>query len=137
MVDRFSSVKRSEIMSKIGSKGSRQEMYVRRLIYSMGYRFRLHRKDLPGKPDLVFPKYKKVIFVNGCYWHGHAGCSRAVLPATNLDFWKEKIAKNKLRDRKNHRDLKKLGWSYLCIWQCGIKKSKESSIQKKIINFLS
>jgi len=124
-------------MRKIGPKHSTQEMYVRKMIFSMGYRFRLHRKDLPGKPDIVFPKYRKVIFVHGCFWHGHKNCKRATLPVTNRTFWKKKISKNIVRDKQNYVQLKKVGWKYLIIWQCEIKKEKELSLTKKIDIFLT
>jgi DNA mismatch endonuclease (patch repair protein) len=123
-------------MRKIGPKNSRQEIYVRKMIFSMGYRFRLHRKDLPGKPDIVFPKYKKVIFVHGCFWHGHKNCKRATLPKTNRIFWKKKIIKNKIRDKENYVQLRKAGWKYFIIWQCEIKKQKNLSLARKIDIFL-
>jgi DNA mismatch endonuclease, patch repair protein len=136
MVDIFSKRKRSEIMSKIKPKDSTQELIIRRLIFSMGYRFRLHSKDLPGKPDIVFPKYKKVIFVHGCFWHGHKNCKRAAIPATNRGFWKNKISKNLIRDKRNYALLRKIGWNYLIIWQCQIKKQNEKLLKTKAINFL-
>ena len=123
-------------MSKIGPKDSSQEVFIRKLVHSLGYRFRLHRKDLPGKPDLVFPKYKKVIFVNGCYWHGHKGCRRANLPETNRTFWEEKIGRNIKSDIKKQKELKKLGWDYLILWQCKIKKSNITFLKQKISAFL-
>lgn len=123
-------------MSKIGPKNSTPEITIRRLVHSMGYRFRLHRKGLPGSPDLVFPKYKKVIFIHGCFWHGCRKCSRSNLPKTNSDFWQKKIGGNKKRDRKNYRELKKLGWDHLVIWQCEIQKMNYSAILKTITNFL-
>ncbi|MDD5529713.1 MAG: DNA mismatch endonuclease Vsr [bacterium] len=123
-------------MSKIGPKNSKQEIFVRKLVYSLGYRFRLHKKDLPGKPDLVFSKYKKVIFVNGCFWHGHSNCKRAKLPTTNRKFWKNKICKNVKKDKTNYHDLKKLGWKYLVIWQCNINSKNITSLENKILKFL-
>ncbi len=102
----------------------------------MGYRYRLHRKDLPGTPDLAFPKYKKVIFINGCFWHGHEGCKRAALPATNTEFWEKKISGNVERDKLNYKKLKELGWGYLTIWQCEIKKSTLEKLREKISTFL-
>ena len=95
MPDVFSKSKRSEIMSHIGQKDTQPEIVVRKMLHRMGYRFRLHRKDLPGKPDIVLPKYRKVIFVHGCFWHGHEGCPRAALPETNREFWEQKVEKNK------------------------------------------
>jgi len=133
LTDIFSKKKRSEIMSKIGPKDSKQEIFIRRLVHELGYRYRLHRKDLPGKPDLVFPKYKKVIFINGCFWHGHKNCKRAKLPETNNQFWKEKIEKNIINDKANQKELKRLGWDYLIVWQCDIKR-KNIDILKKIID---
>jgi DNA mismatch endonuclease (patch repair protein) len=123
-------------MRNIGPENSTQEIYVRKMIFSMGYRFRLHRKDLPGKPDIVFPKYKKVIFVHGCFWHGHKNCKRATLPATNRMFWNKKIIKNIIRDKENYVQLRKMGWKYLIIWQCEIKKEKDLFLSKKIDIFL-
>lgn len=124
-------------MKKIGPKNSAPERYIRSLVHRMGYRFRLHRKDLPGKPDMVFPKYRKVIFVHGCFWHGHKGCKKSKLPETNTTFWKEKISKNIKRDYSNYNDLKSLGWDYLVLWQCQIKKKKIEYLEKKIVSFLT
>lgn len=136
MTDIFSQEKRSEIMRKVKSKGTWQEIFIRKLVHSMGYRYRLNKKDLPGNPDLVLKKYKKVIFVHGCFWHGHKRCRRAALPTTNADFWKKKINGNKKRDKANFRLLKKLDWEYLIIWQCEIKKSRLEELAKKISEFL-
>ncbi|GBE17192.1 very short patch repair protein [bacterium BMS3Abin15] len=137
MPDIFSKKKRSEIMSKIGPKNSEPEIFIRKLVHGMGYRFRLHRKELPGKPDLVFPKYKKVIFVNGCFWHGHKGCKRAKLPETNKSFWEKKIKKNVKNDEKNTKALKSLGWDSLTIWQCEINTNNLSFLKREISVFLS
>lgn len=123
-------------MSKISGKNTKPEIIIRKIAHNLGYRFRLHRKDLPGKPDLVFPKYKKVIFVNGCFWHGHSKCSRSKLPSTHKKFWKEKIAGNKERDKANKIKLKKMGWDYLVIWQCEIKKSDYEQLEERILKFL-
>jgi DNA mismatch endonuclease, patch repair protein len=124
-------------MSKIGPKNSKPEIIIRKIIHSMGYRYRLHRKDLPGKPDLVFPKYKKVIFVNGCFWHGHKKCKRATMPKTNKAFWNNKIAKNIDNDFKKCKELKILGWDYLVIWQCEIKSNNSAIIKNKVSDFIS
>src|SRR3972149_3552562 len=137
MADIFSKRKRSDIMSNIGPKNTTQELIIRKLVFSMGYRYRLHGKALPGKPDMVFSKFKKVIFVNGCFWHGHKNCKRSKLPSTNRSFWKEKINKNVIRDKHNYALLRKLGWKYLIIWQCQIKSDKMNYIKIKIGNFLS
>ena len=136
MTDIFSSHKRSQIMSRIGPKDSSPERYIRSLVHSMGYRFRLHRKDLPGSPDLVFPKYRKVIFVNGCFWHGHKNCKRAQLPQTNPVFWRRKIEGNIKRDKANCRKLKIAGWPYLVIWQCEIKQANKAKLHARIESFL-
>lgn len=122
-------------MSKIGPKNSKPEIVVRKLVHNLGYRFRLHKKDLPGNPDLVFPKYKKAIFVHGCFWHGHKKCQRGKLPATNTGFWEKKISGNIKRDKSNYKKLKQLGWKYLVIWQCDIKESNKNNLKKKISDF--
>lgn len=137
MTDIFTKQKRSEIMSNISGKNTKPEIIIRKLAHSLGYRFRLHKKNLPGKPDIVFPKYKKVIFVNGCFWHGHKNCKRSKLPTTNKKFWKEKIENNKKKDAADYRKLRKLGWDYLVIWQCRIKTSNYKSLKSKIDSFLS
>lgn len=124
-------------MGKIGPKDSKPEIIVRKLVHNLGYRFRLHRKDLPGKPDLVFPRHKKVIFVHGCFWHGHKKCRRAGLPLSNKEFWESKIFRNVKRDRLNYNKLKKLGWNYLVIWQCEIKESNKKILRDKIESFFN
>ncbi len=111
---------RSERMSRIRSKDTKPEMTVRRLVHGLGYRYRLHAKDLPGRPDLVFRPRRKVIFVHGCFWHRHAGCSRNRLPKSpeRQDFWQEKLDGNARRDRRNETRLQRLGWEFLVIWEC-------------------
>ena len=136
MTDVFSTRKRSQIMRKIGPKNSEPEKYLRSLIHRMGYRFRLHRKDLPGTPDIVLPRHHKVIFMHSCFFHGHKRCKRSSLPATNRTFWKKKIEGNVERDKANYRKLKRLGWSHLVIWQCQIKKSTEAHLRQRIADFL-
>ena len=123
MVDIFTEEKRSEIMSKIRSKDTKPELSVRRFLFSLGFRYRLHRKDLPGKPDIVLPKYRTIIFVNGCFWHGH-DCkigSGSRMPKTNREYWKEKIGKNIVRDRKNVKNLQEKEWNIITIWECETK----------------
>lgn len=137
MVDIFSVEKRSQIMSQIKSRDSKQELFIRKITHSMGYRYRLHNKIFPGKPDLVFPKYKKVIFVNGCFWHGHQNCKRATLPSTNTEFWKSKISGNIKRDEITYSALRKLGWQYLIIWQCQIKESNKEMLKDIISKFFA
>jgi len=135
MTDVFPSEKRSWIMSRVREKNTSPELKVRSLIHRLGFRFRLHRKDLPGKPDLVFPSRKKVIFVNGCFWHGH-DCARGNrLPKTNWEYWVEKIHRNIERDANHQSNLKALGWDVLVVWECEIKDTKE--LAKRIDDFLS
>lgn len=124
-------------MSKISGKNTKPEIIIRKLVFNLGFRYRLHKKELPGKPDIAFPKYKKVIFVNGCFWHGHNNCSRSKLPSTNKKFWKEKIEGNKKKDKSDHIKLKKMGWGYMVIWQCKIKKTNYMKLQQKIKSFLT
>lgn len=110
------------------------ELAVRRMAHAMGYRFRLHRKDLPGKPDLVFPRFRKVIFVHGCFWHGH-GCKRGRrAPKSNADYWSRKISRNRARDASNIAGLKALGWSAAVIWECQLKES--GKIRGRLLRFL-
>jgi DNA mismatch endonuclease, patch repair protein len=120
MTDKLSGEQRSENMRCIKSTGMKPEMLVRRLVHSMGYRYRLHRKDLPGKPDLVFGPRKKVIFVHGCFWHGHdaEGCPDRRTPKSNVSYWSPKLARNKSRDAERVIALEKAGWKVLTIWEC-------------------
>jgi DNA mismatch endonuclease, patch repair protein len=118
MADVFTRKHRSVIMSRIKGANTKPEIVVRSIVHSLGYRFRLHNKQLPGKPDLVLPRHKKIIFVNGCFWHGHAGCPRAALPSSNVEFWNAKISGNRIRDLSVKRKLKRMGWKVLVIWQC-------------------
>src|SRR5581483_12381965 len=123
MTDLISPQARSQNMSRIRSTDTRPERIVRRMLFALGFRFRLHRRDLPGTPDIVFVGKRKVIFVNGCFWHGHARCARATRPSSNVRFWTEKIAKNKLRDRAALSALKRSGWRVCVIWQCELRRS--------------
>jgi DNA mismatch endonuclease (patch repair protein) len=134
-MDVFTKEKRSLIMAKIKGKDTKPEKVVRSLLHQMGYRFRLHRGDLPGNPDIVLPKHKKIIFVHGCFWHGHKRCSRSKRPSTNKKFWNEKLSKNIERDKRNQRKLRKLEWTPLVIWQCQIKDL--DNLSKKISRFLN
>ena len=134
MMDTLTSAERSERMSRIRSKGMRPEMLVRKLVHRSGFRFRLHVRNLPGSPDLVFSGRKKVIFVHGCFWHRHSRCALARLPKTRLDFWVPKLQANKDRDRKNQAKLRRLGWGVLVIWECCL--SAPNSLESKIFEFL-
>ncbi len=121
MTDVFSTEKRSWIMSQVRGQDTTPEIKVRSMIHRLGYRFRLHRKDLPGNPDLVFPSRKKIIFVHGCFWHGH-NCSRGGrIPKANTDYWSNKLRRNIERDRRSQEALRSLGWEILIIWECDLK----------------
>lgn len=117
MTDNRTPESRSALMSRIGGKNTAPEMMVRRLLHSMGYRFRLHRRDLPGTPDIVFPSRHKAIFVNGCFWHAH-GCRLGQPPKSRRKYWAAKFERNKCRDRKNLAELRSLGWRAITVWQC-------------------
>lgn len=117
-------------MSRVASKNTSPEMRVRRAAHAMGFRFRLHRKDLPGRPDLVFPKYKVAIFVHGCFWHRHLMCPKASCPKTRADYWQNKFQANIARDASAVAELIKLGWRVLTIWEC------ETHSQEGVANFL-
>lgn len=118
MTDTLSPKERSKRMSLIRGTGSAPEMKLRRLVHRMGFRYRLHVKELPGKPDLVFPSRCAVIFMHGCFWHRHKGCKLARLPKSKLEFWKPKLEANRVRDFRNQQQLKALGWRVLVVWEC-------------------
>lgn len=120
-MDRLTPERRSWNMSRIRSKGTKPEMLVRSLLHRSGFRFRLHRKDLPGSPDIVLPKYRSVIFVHGCFWHKHEDCKDASIPKSNVVFWKEKIQKNVERDLQAVSALEAAGWNVITIWECEIR----------------
>lgn len=124
MVDRLTPERRSWLMSRVGGKNTTPEMVVRRMAHSLGLRFRLHRKDLPGTPDIVFPKWKVAIFVHGCFWHRHPGCAKASTPKSRIDFWQCKFDSNVRRDEKNAELLRDLGWSVITVWECETKSSE-------------
>jgi len=128
-------VDRSENMRRIRSKGMLPELAVRSMVHRMGYRFRLHRKGLPGKPDLVFLSRRKVIFVHGCFWHSHRGCTMAHKPKTNADYWGPKLQRNRTRDKKNLSVLTALGWKPLVIWECELKDA--ATVGARIRKFLA
>lgn len=134
MVDSLSLEKRSWNMSRIKGKDTEPELIVRSLLHKAGYRFRLHRNDLPGKPDLTLPKYKTVIFVHGCFWHRHEGCKLSYVPKTRTDFWQKKFASNIRRDKKNIKELEILGWRVITVWECETKNTE--TIIEKLINSL-
>lgn len=119
-------------MRQIKSKNTKPEMLVRKFLHAQGFRFRLHVKDLPGKPDIVLPKFKVVVLVNGCFWHGHQNCSKAPLPKTNSLWWKEKIDRNISKDKANIEKLEAVGWRVITLWQCQLKESWNEDLIKFI-----
>ena len=120
-MDRLTPERRSWLMSRVKSKGTSPELIVRRKAHALGLRFRLHRKYLPGTPDIVFPKYRTVVFVHGCFWHRHPGCPKAGMPTSRTDYWQEKFAHNMSRARRDEGRLNDLGWSVSVIWECETK----------------
>ncbi|MBY5533814.1 DNA mismatch endonuclease Vsr [Rhizobium leguminosarum] len=133
MVDKLSRSDRSRLMGRVRSKDTKPEMAVRRCAHRLGYRFRLHRKDLPGNPDIVFPGKRKVIFVHGCLWHLH-NCKRARIPQSNTEFWEAKLRRNAERDARAIENLQKDGWSVLVIWECEVRS--DESIAEQLHGFL-
>lgn len=124
-MDVHSRKQRSYNMSRIKGKNTKPELLVRKFLFAKGFRFRLHDKKLPGKPDIVLPKYKTVIFVNGCFWHGHKGCKYFVPPKTRAKWWTAKIKNTQIRDRKTKVELIKLGWRVINLWECEIKRKSD------------
>ncbi|MXY89401.1 MAG: DNA mismatch endonuclease Vsr [Gammaproteobacteria bacterium] len=133
MVDNRTPDVRSRIMAAVRQKDTGPEMAVRRLLHRMGYRYSLHRRDLPGRPDLVFRSRRKVVFVHGCFWHGH-DCRKGRLPTSRLDYWKEKVSKNVARDARNIRDLIGKGWEVCVVWECEI--AHMDSLRQRLVGFL-
>lgn len=133
MVDVHDTKTRSYNMSRIKSKDTKPEMLVRRFLFANGFRYRLHDKKLPGKPDIVLPKYKTVIFVHGCFWHGHDNCKYFVVPKTRTEWWLEKINGNKAVDLKSTDLLEKEGWKIITIWECELKPSKAEETLNRIV----
>lgn len=125
MTDVHSRETRSFNMSRIRAKDTKPELLVRKYLFGKGFRYRVNVKKLPGKPDIVLPKYKTVIFIHGCFWHGHEGCRYFVVPKTRTEWWLEKIGKNKERDRKDHEALRKAGWNIMTIWECQLKPRQQ------------
>ena len=123
MVDKLTKEHRSWNMSRIKGKDTKPEIIVRSMLHRMGYRYRLHAKNLPGRPDIVLPKYKTVIFVHGCFWHRHKGCKETTTPKTRTEFWEEKFAGNVARDKKKAAALRRLGWKVITVWECQIGKN--------------
>jgi DNA mismatch endonuclease, patch repair protein len=120
--DTLSRAKRSALMSRVRSRNSAPEMQVRSALHGAGFRFRLHRRDLPGKPDIVLPKYRAVVLVHGCFWHQHRNCKKTTLPKQNASFWAKKLRSNVLRDRRVQRRLRDLGWRVIVVWECEVRR---------------
>jgi DNA mismatch endonuclease (patch repair protein) len=108
-------------MSSVKNKNTKQEILVRKALFKKGFRYRINDKNLPGSPDIVLPKYKTVVFIHGCYWHGHENCSKAIKPSTNKEFWNNKIEQNKQRDKNAQETLAKNGWNVMTVWECQLK----------------
>ena len=121
-------------MSRIKGKDTKPEILVRKFLFSKGFRYRLHSKKLPGKPDIIFPKYKTVIFIHGCFWHGHENCKYSALPKTRTEWWQKKIETNRINDQKSLALLKKDGWSIITIWTCQLKPNQ---IKETLFHLLS
>jgi DNA mismatch endonuclease, patch repair protein len=134
MVDKLSADRRSENMRRIKSKDMKPELLIRRLVHGLGYRYRLHRKDMPGRPDLVFGPRRKVIFVHGCFWHQHTSCREGRLPGSNAEYWQPKLARNVRRDAENLASLEASGWHTLVIWECEMKSPE--ALKRRLRKFL-
>ena len=136
MPDRMTPEQRHDCMASIHSEDTRPEQAVRRELWHRGYRFRKYVRTLPGTPDIVLPKYRTCIFVNGCFWHGHKGCSKFVMPKTRTEFWANKIARNQERDLVNIQRLESIGWSAITVWECELGKSGIENTMEKIESML-
>ena len=134
-MDPLTPTQRSERMSRVRHKDTKPEMVVRRLTHSLGYRYRLHRRDLPGQPDVVFPSRRKIILVHGCFWHQH-GCPIYRYPKSRLEFWAPKLERNIRRDRENQARLRELGWEVLVVWECQAKRKDTSDLAAQLQAFL-
>lgn len=137
MADVHNKEQRSYNMQQIKAKNTKPEMLVRRFLHSKGYRYKLHDKKLPGKPDIVLPKYKTVIFIHGCFWHGHINCKYFKLPKTRTEWWSKKIEANKQNDSKNSLSLKELGWKVIETWECQLKNTQGSKTLESLLQLLS
>lgn len=133
-MDKITTEQRSDNMRRIRSKDTSPELVLRRLVHSLGYRFRLHRKDLPGHPDLVFPGRRKIIFAHGCFWHQHEDCREGRVPSSRIEYWAPKLERNRRRDANNRRQLEQNGWDVLVIWECEMKDS--ARLTKTLKRFL-
>jgi len=137
-MDNRTSLQRSYNMSRIRSKNTTPEVKIRKYLFRKGIRYRLHYNELFGKPDIVIKKYNSVIFVNGCFWHGHEKCKNAKIPESNMEFWIKKITNNTLRDKKNHQSLKDLGWKVIIIWECQLSpKNQVETLDNLLLQIIS
>jgi DNA mismatch endonuclease, patch repair protein len=132
-VDIWSKQKRSEVMSRIRGKNTKPEMILRSKLFQKGFRFRVHQRDLPGKPDIVLPKYQTAIFVHGCFWHYHKDCREGRIPSTNSKFWKEKLRRNIAKDKANIKELRKDNWNVFVIWECEIERHLDQTMRKLLL----
>jgi len=133
MTDTVSKQRRSEIMRNVKGKHTKPEIIVRKYLHAQGLRFRIHDKKLPGNPDIKLTKYQTVVFINGCFWHGHTSCKIYVMPKTNVDFWAGKIQKNMSRDQIIINKLSELGWKVIVVWECSLKKMKREETLKILV----
>lgn len=136
MSDHLTPEQRHNNMSRIRSRNTKPEKKVRQALFSSGFRYRVNVKTLPGTPDIVLPKYRTVIFVNGCFWHGHKGCKYYTTPSTNVEFWTDKVSKNKERDALNNQRLESLSWSIITIWECELKSKAFDATIARVISEL-
>ena len=130
------SFERSALMARVRGRDTQPEMFVRRFLHRHGYRFRLHAKDLPGCPDIVFRNRQKVIFVHGCFWHRHEGCKKASLPKTRASYWRQKLEANRARDVVSVSTLENMGWKVMIVWECEILAKDSSRLFERLVNFL-
>lgn len=136
MADTITKEKRSWIMSRVSGRNTKPEILLRSLLHRRGFRFRLHDKKLPGRPDIVLPKHRAVVFVNGCFWHSHKKCKRARTPKSRRDYWVKKLEKNVQRDREQQKQLRNLGWRVVVVWECELKENSEkaaASVSSKLL----
>lgn len=124
-MDKVSPTERSRTMAQVKGKNTAPERLVRSMLHNMGFRFRLYRRDLPGAPDIVLPKWKTVVFMHGCFWHRHPGCKRASTPASNTEYWEAKFACNQMRDSENQKRLTSMGWKVIIVWECELRRPEE------------
>ncbi|MDH4571115.1 very short patch repair endonuclease [Salinicola acroporae] len=135
MTDTLTPSERSERMSRVRGKDTKPEMRLRRMVHAMGFRYRLHAKYLPGKPDLVFPSRRAVVFMHGCFWHRHEGCKLARMPKSRVSFWREKLEANRQRDRRNQLRLQEMGWRVLIVWECQLSTPEDTA--RRVRDFLN